>query len=72
MQERLFSEEATVEFDENHDPYAEWREQAKRIAADYDISVEEALDMIVARGSESSARRALDQRWWFEDDAEAA
>ena len=71
MQESLFEEAATVDFDDDHDPYAEWREQAKAIAAEYGISNEEALDLIVARGSEAGARRALDQRWWFED-ADAA
>lgn len=72
MQERLFEQEMTVEFDDDFDPYAEWREQAQKIAADYGVSAEEAFELILSRGSEFAARRALDQRWWFEDDAEAA
>lgn len=66
MQERLFEEASTVDFDDDFDPYAEWREQARKVSADYGIALEEALDLIVARGSEAGARRALDQRWWFE------
>jgi hypothetical protein len=71
MQERLFNDHR-AEIDDDHDPYEDWRRQAAAIAGEYDVSAEEALDLILSRGSDRAARRALDQRWWLEDDAEAA
>lgn len=71
MQKRLFDDQR-VEIDDSYDPYEEYRRQAVAIAGEYDVSVDEAFDLIMSRGSEWAARRALDQRWWFEDDAEAA
>lgn len=72
MQERLFEQETTVDFDEDFDPYAEWREQAVLVADDYGISLEKAMDVIVANGSERAARRVLDRRWLLGEGAEAA
>ena len=71
MQERLFNDHR-AEIDDSHDPYEEFRQQAASIAGDYEVSADEAFDLILSRGSEHAARRALDQRWWLEDDAEAA
>lgn len=72
MQDRLFPDEQTVEFDDDFDPYAEVDAEAAKIAAEYGISVEEAVDTVLARGSASAARRALNQRWLLGEIAEAA
>ncbi len=71
MQDRLFDDHR-VEIDDDHDPYREYRRQAAAIAKEYGVSADEAFSLILSRGSEWAARRALDQRWWFEGDAEAA
>jgi hypothetical protein len=71
MQERLFNDHR-AEIDDDHDPYEEFRHQAAAIAEEYEVSAEEAFDLILSRGSAQAARRALDQRWWLEGDAEAA
>jgi hypothetical protein len=72
MQDRLFDDHHRVEIDDDHDPYREYRHQAAAIAEEYEIPADEAFSLILSRGSAWAARRALDQRWWFEDDAEAA
>lgn len=53
-----------AEVDLDHDPYEELRDPARRLASEYVIDEEAALDAILAFGSESGARRILRQRWW--------
>lgn len=65
MQESLFPRpdvESLV--DDDHDPYEELREAARRLTDEYVIDEEEAVRAILAFGSESGARRILRQRWW--------
>ncbi len=67
MQEQLFSDHADADPvpDGDYDPYEELREAARRLTSEYVIGEEEALQAILAFGSESGARRILRQRWWM-------
>ncbi|MFN8159804.1 MAG: hypothetical protein U0R52_02000 [Solirubrobacterales bacterium] len=71
MQERLFKNQQ-AEIDDSHDPYEELRQKATALADEYDVDADHVLDLILSRGSERAARRALEQRWWLSDNAEAA
>ncbi|MGH3077646.1 MAG: hypothetical protein ACRDPZ_05615 [Gaiellaceae bacterium] len=65
MQVSLFdTETSAAPIDLDHDPYDELREGAARLADEYAVEQDEALDAILAFGSESGARRILRQRWW--------
>ena len=66
MQDRLFGSPVDTEafIDPDHDPYDDLREAAAQLTAEYAIDEETALEVILAFGSESGARRILRQRWW--------
>lgn len=66
MQESLFPvhDDGEALVDDDHDPYEELREAARRLTAEYAIGEDEALRAILTYGSESGARRILRQRWW--------
>lgn len=60
----LGEQESVSVVDLEHDPYEELREAARRLSTEYAIDEADALDAILAFGSESGARRILRQRWW--------
>ena len=64
MQVSLFDSGTATAIDLEHDPYEELREGVQRLAAEYVIDEDAALEAILAFGSESGARRMLRQRWW--------
>jgi hypothetical protein len=46
----------------DHDPYDETKRAGGRLAAEFQIDVELATDMVLSFGSEAAARRAVVQR----------
>lgn len=46
------------------DPYADKRAASERLANEFAIEDEDAFRLLLDRGSEMAARKALQQRWW--------
>jgi hypothetical protein len=63
VQQRLFDQHAEVILDA--DPYSEVREGARRLVSEYEVTEDEAFDLVLGFGSEAAAQRALRQRWWL-------
>lgn len=66
MQDRLF-DRAALDPDGHlqtgeHDPYDDVRRAGERLAAELEIDVERATDMVLSFGSEAAARRAAHRR----------
>jgi hypothetical protein len=47
----------------DHDPYDDVKRAGERLAAEFQIDVELATDMVLSFGSEAAARRAAVQRF---------
>jgi len=46
----------------DHDPYDDMKRAGEKLAAEFQIDVERATDLVLSFGSEAAARRAVVQR----------